>query len=151
MLGLIAILLTEAAMSYLYYDSCPWTIEKVKYNAFVETVASFMRTLANVLFIYVTFVTTVGYAVMRCDLSMLEIKVMFALTGLKFTISQLATFLSAFSSFRPFIVATMFLFDLMLVITTMGFMFENILKIKRCLSMMTDLTYQQLRNQVKFR
>ena len=91
MLSLIALLLAEAAMNYMHYDSCPWTIEKAKYNSFIESVRHFMRILANTLFIYVTFVITIGFSIMRCDLSLLEIKVVFILTCSKFILSQLAS------------------------------------------------------------
>ena len=91
LLSLVALLLVKSILNFAYLDNCPWTIDKARQNTFIEQVVHFLRMLVETLFIYVTFMTAIGYAITRAQLSLFEVKIMFGLTSTKFILSQLVS------------------------------------------------------------
>ena len=88
--------------------------------------------------IYITFIMTIGYGITKIELSLAEIKFVFGLPATKFFLSQILKTLASFNVLTSLLVVLMIVFDFVVMIIIVCFMFATLRNIKMCLHYLLD-------------
>lgn len=89
-------LLLKAGLNYLYLSYCPWVVENSQKTYLLEQFINFTRTCVDTFFVYVTFIMTIGFAVIKSDLNEVEMKFALAMPASKFMLQQVLSTMASF-------------------------------------------------------
>ena len=81
---------------------------------------------------------TIGYSITKLELSLFEIKFVFGLPATKFFLSQIVKTLASFNVLTSLLIVIMIIFDFVVMIMIIGFMFMTLRNIKLCLHYLLD-------------
>ena len=87
MVSLLVLQVVRRLLYIVFLSDCPWPEEEEKKNTFIQIAVHFLGSIIDTLFIYMTFMVAIGYSLIRSQLDLFEIKVMFGLTCTKFLLS----------------------------------------------------------------
>ena len=102
--------------------------------------------------IYITFIMTIGYGIIKVELNLQEIKFVFGLPATKFFLTQILKTLASFNVLNSLLVVLMIVFNFIVMIIVIGFMFMTLRNIRMCLHyLLDDPLHRHVRAQIHFR
>lgn len=118
----------------------------------IQQLTTFTETVVETFLVYITFIFTIGYGVVKIELSIQEIKFVFGLPATKFFLTQILKTLASFNVLTTLLVVILIVFDFLLMVLVIGFMFMTLRIIKICLHYLLDEPmHRHIRGQIKFR
>ena len=135
---ILTLLALHTLLTISRLEQCPWTLETERYRYFIKQLTKFLASVVESFAIYIAFMVTVGYSVIKNDLSLFEIKFVFGITTGRFLLSQVTNSitLQEGSTFAIFVVFTVICFNIFVLLSTIGFMTQTYRNINQCISLM---------------
>ena len=113
-------------------------METERYRYFISQIIKFLTSVIESFVIYICLMMTVGYSIIKNDLSLYEIKFIFSTTTVRFLLSQVVSSVTITQGniLSMFLLVTLVSFNIFVLLTVIAFMTQTYRNINQSIVLM---------------